>query len=332
MAAADDDEGHQPKGTPPLLILHHLPNFKLPIFPLLRARYTVLDPSDEPPDPSFPTLSKAARLMLCAGPTPVTADDLDRYPALECVIGSSAGVNHFDLAACRRRGVRLTTAGDSFSDDVADYAVGLAIDVLRRVSAADRFVRAGSWPVRKEYGLGAKVSGKRVGIVGLGSIGSRVAKRFEAFGCSIAYTSTKMKPNVSYSYYADVAHLASNADILIVCSALTDETRHLINKDVMSALGKSGIIVNVGRGALVDEKCLVEMVVRGEIGGAGLDVFEKEPHVPQELFALDNVVLSPHHAVLTPDSLGALEDLMLANIQAFFSNRPLRAELHLPPP
>ncbi|KAG6431831.1 hypothetical protein SASPL_109916 [Salvia splendens] len=315
--------------TPPLLILHHLPNFNLSIFPLLRSKYTVLDPLDDPPHPSFQVLSKAARLMLCTGPTPVTAAVLDTYPSLQCVVGSSAGVNHFDLAACRRRRLRITCAGDSFSDDVADYAVGLAIDVLRRVSAADRFVRAGSWPVTKEYGLASKVSGKRVGIVGLGSIGSRVAKRFESFGCTIAYTSTKKKPNSPYTFHANAAVLASNADILVVCCALTDETRHLINTEVMAALGKSGIIVNVGRGALVDEKALVEMVVKGEIGGAGLDVFEREPHVPRELFALDNVVLSPHHAVLTPESLGAIEDLLLANIEAFFSNQPLRAEVQL---
>lgn len=173
------------------------------------------------------------------------------------------------------------------------------------------------------------MSGKRVGIVGLGSIGSRVAKRFESFGCTIAYTSTKEKPNIPYTFHPNAALLASNADILVVCCALTDETRHLINTDVMAALGKSGIIVNVGRGALVDEKAMVEMLVKGEIGGAGLDVFEHEPHVPRELFAFDNVVLSPHHAVLTPESFGAIEELLLANIEAFFSNQPLRAEVQL---
>lgn len=172
-----------------------------------------------------------------------------------------------------------------------------------------------------------QVSGKRVGIVGLGSIGSRVAKRFSAFSCSIAYTSTKIKPNVPYTYHANVADLASASDVLVVCCALTNQTRHLINGDVMAALGSSGIIVNVGRGALVDEEALVRMLVRGEIGGAGLDVFQHEPRVPEELFGLDNVVLSPHHAVLTPDSLQALEDLVFGNIEAFFSNQPLRAEV-----
>lgn len=171
------------------------------------------------------------------------------------------------------------------------------------------------------------MSGKRVGIVGLGSIGSRVAKRFSAFACSIAYTSTKIKPNVPYTFHTNVSDLASDSDILVICCALTNETRHLINRDVMAALGNSGIVVNVGRGALIDEEALVRMLVGGEIGGAGLDVFEHEPRVPKELFDLDNVVLSPHHAVLTPESLGAVEDLVFGNIEAFFSNQPLRAEV-----
>ncbi|KAL0393448.1 UNVERIFIED_CONTAM: Glyoxylate/hydroxypyruvate reductase HPR3 [Sesamum latifolium] len=325
-AAANQHQGPEP---PPLLLLHRFPSFNVFFLPFLQTKYTVLDPFADPPDPSFPTLSKSARVMLCFGPKPVTSEDLDRYPSVEYVLGTSAGINNFDLAACRRRGIRVTSSGDAYSDDVADYAVGLAIDVLRRVSAADRFVRAGSWPVQNEYTLGSKVSGKRVGIVGLGSIGSRVAKRFEAFGRSIAYNSRKQKPHVSYAYYANVKDLASNVDVLIVCCALTNETHHIINKDVMTALGKTGVIVNVGRGALIDEKELVELLVRGEIGGAGLDVFENEPHVPEPLLTLDNVVLSPHKAVITPDSFAALEELVRSNLEAFFSNQPLRAEVEL---
>lgn len=156
-AAAAADDRHQPGQSPRLIILHRLPNFNVPFILRLRATYTVLDPHADPTDPSFPALSKAARLMVCLGPTPVNADVLDRYPAVECVVCSSAGKNHFDLAACCRRGVRVTGAGESFSDDVADYAVGLAIDVLRRVSAADRFVRVGFWPAQIEYALGSRV-------------------------------------------------------------------------------------------------------------------------------------------------------------------------------
>lgn len=165
--------------------------------------------------------------------------------------------------------------------------------------------------------------------MGLGSIGSEVAKRLVPFGCSIAYTSRKKKPGVSYPFYANVSGLAADSDVLIVCCALTEETHHVINKHVMTALGKEGVIINVGRGALIDEKELVHFLVRGELGGAGLDVFEDEPHVPKELLTLDNVVLSPHVAVLTAESFAALEQVVIGNLEAFFSNKPLLSPVKL---
>ncbi|XP_073134119.1 glyoxylate/hydroxypyruvate reductase HPR3-like [Henckelia pumila] len=327
MAAADNQSQSPQRRR--LLLLHRFPTFEPSFLRSLYTNFTVLDPVADPPHPSFSILSKSVRVMLCVGPTPVTSDDLDRYPAVEFLVGSSAGVNHVDLDACRRRGIRVTSAGDVFSDDVADYAVGLVIDVLRRVSAADRFVRASSWAAGETYAVASKVSGKRVGIVGLGSIGSRVAKRLEAFGCRVSYKSRKMYPHVSYTYYTTILDLASNNDVLIICCALTDETYHVVNKDVMTALGKTGVLVNIGRGALVDEKELVGFLVRGEIGGAGLDVFEHEPHVPNELFELDNVVLSPHVAVFTPESFTGLGELIMSNLEAFFSDKHLKAEISL---
>ncbi|KAF9602822.1 hypothetical protein IFM89_031682 [Coptis chinensis] len=207
--------------------------------------------------------------------------------------------------------------------DAADFAVGLLLDVLRRISASNRYVRSGLWPLKGEYPLGLKVGGQRVGIVGLGSIGSEVAKRLDAFGCSISYNSRRKKVSILFPYYSHVCDLAANCDILILCCALTDETYHIINKDVLSALGKDGVIINVGRGALVDEKALVRFLVRGEIGGAGLDVFENEPTVPKEFLELDNVVLTLHKAVHTLSSLSALYELTMANLEAFFSNKPL---------
>lgn len=141
----------------PLLLIHRFPQIEVSFFPFLQSRYRILDPLDES-DLSFPTLSRSVRVMLCLGPLTVTAETLDRYPSLECIVGSSAGYNHIDLAECRSRGIRVTSAGDSFSDDVADFAVGLLIDVLRRVTVADRFVRAGSWPKKGEFPLGSQVS------------------------------------------------------------------------------------------------------------------------------------------------------------------------------
>ncbi|XP_019055160.1 PREDICTED: glyoxylate/hydroxypyruvate reductase HPR3 isoform X2 [Nelumbo nucifera] len=279
--------------------------------------------SSEPAHLFLSTHAQSARVLLCAGFTPVTSDMLRCLPSLQCIITTSAGVEHIDLGECRRRGIAVANAGNAFSVDVADYAVGLLLDVLRRISAADSYVRRGLWPVQGDFRLGHKLGGKRVGIVGLGSIGSEIAKRLEAFGCSISYNSRRKKPSVSFPYYSNVYDLAADSDVLILSCALTEETFHMVNKDVLSALGKEGIIINVGRGALIDEKELVRCLVQGEIGGAGLDVFEKEPDVPKELFALDNVILSPHRAVLTPESFDALQELVIGNLEAFFSNKPL---------
>ncbi|KAL8112397.1 glyoxylate/hydroxypyruvate reductase HPR3-like [Apium graveolens] len=307
----------------PLVLNHRSPHFSYTITDWLQTRFQLL----EPDDPDFPTLSQSVRALAVAGPSPLTAHTIRQLPSLELVVCSGAGVDHVDLAECKKRGVKVTNAGDAFSADVADYAVGLLIDVLRHVSASHRFVRAGLWPVKGGYPLASKVGGKRVGIVGLGSIGSEVAKRLEAFGCEIAYNSRKKRTQVSYTYYANVIDLATNSDALIVCCASTKETHHLINKDVMTALGKSGVVVNVGRGALIDEKELVKFLVRGEIGGAGLDVYENEPKVPEELLGLDNVVLSSHTAVCTPESMEALKGVVVGNLEAFFSNKPLLSQI-----
>lgn len=310
----------------PLVLHHYDPKYKdHPISQLIRTRYRLLQVSD----PSFPTLSSSVRVLLCIGISAVTSETLGQLPSLECVVGSSVGVNHIDVAECCRRGIKVTTAGDAFSEDVADYAIGLLIDVLRRLSSADRFVRVGLWPSNGNYPLAFKLGGKRVGIVGLGSIGSLIAKRLEAFGCVIAYNSRKKKTIVTYPYYETIHDLARNSDALILCCTLTNETHHLINKNVMTSLGKTGVIVNVGRGPLINEKELVQCLLQGEIRGAALDVFEDEPHVPEELFALDNVVLSSHGAMTTPESFSALVSAIIGNLDAFFANQPLLSEMKL---
>lgn len=306
----------------PLVLVHVLPPFEIPFKGRLQSRFQLIDSSDS-------TFSPHASVLLCVGPAPVSSDTLRHLPSLQCIVGSSAGVDHIDLEECRRRGITVTNAGSSFCEDGADFAIGLLIDVLRRISAADRYVRAGLWPMKGDYPLGSKLGGKRVGIVGLGNIGSEIAKRLVAFGCRIAYNSRSKKSSVSFPYYANICNLAANSDILIICCALTKETHHLIDKDVMTALGKEGVIINVGRGALVNEKELVQCLVQGQIRGAGLDVFENEPDVPKELFELENVVLSPHKAIATLESLTSLQELIVGNLEAFFSNKPLLSPINL---
>lgn len=162
-----------------------------------------------------------------------------------------------------------------------------------------------------------------------GNSGSEVVNRLHAFGFIISYNSRIKKPSVPLPYYANVYDLAVNSDVLVVCCALTKQTHHIINKDVMAALGKGGVIINVGHGALIDEKEMLQFLVQGEIGVVGLDVFENEPIVPKELFRLDNVVLYPHCAVAMPECFDSLEELILYNLKVFFSNKPLWPQVKL---
>uniref|UniRef100_A0A0A9EE19 D-isomer specific 2-hydroxyacid dehydrogenase NAD-binding domain-containing protein n=1 Tax=Arundo donax TaxID=35708 RepID=A0A0A9EE19_ARUDO len=199
----------------------------------------------------------------------------------------------------------------------------MLIDVLRRVSAAERFVRRGLWSVQGDYPLGSKLGGKRVGIIGLGNIGLLIAKRLEAFGCVIYYNSRRPKDSVSYRYFPNVHDLASESDVLIVACALNKETRHIVNMDVLEALGKDGVIINIGRGTNIDEAEMVRALKEGRIAGAGLDVFENEPKVPAELLSMDNVVLTPHVAVFTSESRSDLREYTIANLEAFFTGKPL---------
>ncbi|KAJ0036058.1 hypothetical protein Pint_26401 [Pistacia integerrima] len=305
----------------PLVLVHRPPNFHFPFRHRLATQFNLFDPFDSPDSTRSSLLCRHAhniRVLLCVDPTPVSSDLLSLLLALELIVGSTVGVDHINLPKCRRRGITVTNAGVAFSEDVADLAVGLLIDVLRKISASDASFEPP--PGLKPLG------GKRVG---MGKIGSEVVKRLEAFGCIISYNSRRKKSAIPFPYYPDVYELVVNSDVLVVCCALTEETHHIINKDVMTALGKEGVIINVGRGALIDEKEMVKLLVCGEIGGVGLDVFENEPHVPKELFQLDNVVLSPHCAVATPECFDALEELIVFNLKAFFANKPLWSVVNL---
>ncbi|CAD6260889.1 unnamed protein product [Miscanthus lutarioriparius] len=249
---------------------------------------------------------------------------LDAVPSVRCLVSTAAGVDHIDLAECAHRGVAVANSGTVYSADVADHAVGMLVDVLRRVSAAERFARRRLWLLQDGgYPLASKLGGKRVGIIGLGNIGLLIAKRLEAFGCVVYDNSRRPKDSVSYKYFSNVHHLASESDILVVACALNKETRHIVNKDVLEALGKDGIVINIGRGANIDEAALVGALTEGRIAGAGLEVFENEPKVPVELLSMDNVVLTPRSAVYTMESRSDLCEHLICNLEAFFAGKPL---------
>ncbi|XP_062089275.1 glyoxylate/hydroxypyruvate/pyruvate reductase 2KGR-like [Humulus lupulus] len=250
------------------------------------------------------------------------ADTISTFPNLEIVSSFSVGMDKVDLNLCKEKGIRVTNTPDVLTDDVADLAIGLMLAVLRRLCESDRYVRAGKWK-KGDYKLTTKFTGKRVGIIGLGRIGLAVSKRAEAFSCPIAYYSRSEKAGVSYKYYPTVTELAANSDILVVACALTEETRNIVNREVIDALGPKGVLINIGRGPHVDEPELVSALVEGRLGGAGLDVYQNEPEVPEALFGLENVVLLPHVGSGTIETRQGMADLVVRNLEAHFLKKPL---------
>ncbi|XP_057772784.1 glyoxylate/hydroxypyruvate/pyruvate reductase 2KGR-like [Salvia miltiorrhiza] len=267
---------------------------------------------------------RADSVNAVVGDTKIGADSelIDSLPRLEIVSTYSVGLDKIDLDKCRERGIRVTNTPDVLTDDVADLAIGLALTTLRRICACDAFVRSGSWR-NGDFQLATKFSGKSVGILGLGRIGSAIAKRAKAFGCTIGYHSRTKKQITDYMYHSNAVDLAANCRILFVACSLTDETRHIVNREVIDALGPGGVLVNVGRGALVDEHELVSALCEGRLGGAGLDVFENEPHVPELFFELVNVVLLPHVGTDTVETSNTMADLVVANLECHFLKKPL---------
>jgi lactate dehydrogenase-like 2-hydroxyacid dehydrogenase len=217
----------------------------------------------------------------------------------------------------------VTHTPDVLTDDVADLAMGLVLSVGRTIPQADQFVRTGQWP-NGPMPLARKVSGARMGIVGLGRIGKAIAQRASGFGMSIAYTARSEKRDVGFKYYPSAAELAANVDFLVVITPGGAGTKHLINADVLKALGPRGFLINVARGSVVDEEALIAALQNGTIAGAGLDVFANEPNVPQALWSMRNVVLTPHMASATTETRQAMADLAFANMKAGISGQPLR--------
>ncbi|GAU10995.1 hypothetical protein TSUD_112880 [Trifolium subterraneum] len=271
------------------------------------------------------THANSVRALVCDTKIGADANTIDSLPNLEIVSTYSVGLDKIDLKKCREKGIRVVNTPDVLTDDVADLAIALALAVFRKIPHSDGYVKNGLWKHGSDYPLTTKFSGKSVGIVGLGRIGSAIAKRAAAFGCPVSYHSRSEKPEAgsSYKYYPNILDLAANSQILVVACALTEETRHIVNRQVIDALGPNGVIINIGRGPIIDQRELVSALVEGRLGGAGLDVFENEPNVPEELMGLENVVLTPHVGTDTVETCNDMADLVIANLEAHFSGKPL---------
>ncbi|WP_203453497.1 2-hydroxyacid dehydrogenase [Jiangella aurantiaca] len=244
-------------------------------------------------------------------------------PRLAAVINLGVGYDAVDVAALKPRGIVLSNTPDVLTDCVADLAVGGLIDVFRGMSAGDRFVRRGEWAAGHTFPLQRRVSGIRVGILGLGRIGRAIAHRLEAFGCTITYHNRRRVDDVAYGYAGSPLELARDADAVIVTTPGGPDTRALVSAEVLAALGPDGYLVNVARGSVVDQDALVAALTSGALGGAALDVFTDEPRAPEELFALDNAVLLPHIGSATVETREAMAQLVLRNLGRFLADGTL---------
>ncbi len=257
-----------------------------------------------------------ARAVLTNGSTGMTAAEMAALPALELVASFGAGYENIDRAAAHARGVRVCHAPDTNSQVVADHALALMMAWSRGIAALDRGVKAGQWDALRAPRPGLR--GKTLGIVGLGNIGGRLATLAEAVGMRVAHLRRGGSPQVGRTPYGDVRSLAAASDVLALTCPGGPATRHLVDAEVLRALGPDGLLVNVARGSVVDTEALVQALRRGELGGAALDVLETEPLVPEALRGMDQVILTPHMAGRSPETRVAQHEALLRNLDGWF--------------
>ncbi len=242
-----------------------------------------------------------------------------RLPNLKVISCYGVGYDAIDAKTAASRGIIVTHTPNVLNNDVANTAIMLLLAVSRRLVRDDAYVRAGKWSGFGSAPLTQSIEGKPVGILGMGRIGETIARKLKAFDCDISYHSRSAKPHLPYTYYDKLADMAKAVDYLIAITPGGSETRHIVNREVIDALGPQGTLINIARGSVVDEPELVKALSDGRLGAAGLDVFEYEPDVPKQLFTMDNVVLLPHVGSATEETRQAMGDLMVENIVRYFT-------------
>jgi hydroxypyruvate reductase len=260
------------------------------------------------------------------GHSKVDATLMDELPKLELISNFGVGVDQIDLEAAKKRKILVTNTPDVLNDCVADCAMALVLNTLRKFPQSEAYLRSGYWPTKGPYPLATSVGGKTLGVLGLGRIGEAIAKRAQAFGMKIRYHN-RNKKDVAYAYDADLVSLAKNSDVLMIVTPGGAGTAKLVNAKVLDALGPQGYVVNVARGSVVDELVLLKYLQEKKIAGAGLDVFEHEPKVPAEFYSLDNAVLFPHVASATAETRKAMGDLQVENLHLHFAGKPVKTPI-----
>lgn len=265
-------------------------------------------------------LAPSVRGVATFGPGGADAALMDALPKLEIISNFGVGVDSIDLDAAKQRKIIVTNTPDVLNDCVADTAMALTVNVVRKFPQAEGHLRAGHWAAKGSYPLTTSLAGKTMGILGLGRIGEEIAKRAQAFGMKIRYHN-RNKKDVAYPYDADPVALARNSDVLMIVTPGGAGTEKLVNARVLDALGPEGYVVNIARGSVIDEPVLLKYLQEKKIAGAGLDVFADEPKVPPAFFTLDNAVLFPHVGSATTETRTAMGNLQVDNLIAHFAGK-----------
>lgn len=294
-----------------------------PILPFMKERLEQF--FDLHPYTSLEELKVVApviRGITTGGGSGVPAAIMNALPNLEVVSVNGVGTDRIDLQEAKRRNIRVATTQGTLTDDVADMAVVLMMTVMRDVVNNDQFVRAGNWP-NSSLPLSRSLTKKKAGIAGFGHIGQAIAKRVSAFGMEVAYFNSHAKPETAYRFEPDLKALAEWCDVLILAVSGGPRSANMINDDVLTCLGKNGVLINIARGTVVDEEALLVALKEKRIAGAGLDVFQNEPNVNPAFFTLPNTVLQAHQASATVETRTAMGNLVVENLIAYFTDGKL---------
>jgi hydroxypyruvate reductase len=289
-------------------------------------RFELMDAAGKPPHEVFtPEQLSSVRAMITAGGTPLGGAMMDKMPKLGAIVCYGTGYDGVDLAAATRRKIAVGHSPAANAAAVADLAVTLMLAVTRRLLPADQYVRSGNWSAAKPSPLMRPQPGnpgRRVGVYGMGAIGRKIASRLAAFETDVAYFS-RSRHEVPYQYLPSLEALAEWCSVLMIAVRAGADTHHAVDAGILRKLGKDGYVVNISRGSVIDQQALVAALAEQSIAGAGLDVYATEPHAPDALTAFPNVVLTPHVGGHTTESHMAMQDCVIANLEAFFAGKPL---------
>jgi lactate dehydrogenase-like 2-hydroxyacid dehydrogenase len=302
-----------------------------PLAETLTAKYDALVlPIDAGREKFLAEHGASVRAIVDAGQASIDAKLMGALPNLGAIIHWLDGYETIDIDTARRLGIGVSNTADALTDAVADAAVGLILMTVRGFGAAERYARAGRWSAEGPYPLTRDVTGSRVGILGLGHIGSAIAHRLSGFNCAIGYHNRRELPNAGYSYAPSPVDLAKSVEVLVVAAAGSKDALPLVDREVLEALGPDGYLINIARGSVVDEEALLELLAHGRLAGAGLDVVAHEPEVPQQLREMDNVVVLPHVGSATERTRAAMTALTLRNLDEYLTHGTLTTPVVAP--